>query len=198
MARRHLAAAACLLAASGCATFQPTPQATSAWKQHRARVAQLGDFTLLGRFVVGGVFGEKGQVRWEQAGNQYRLRIWGPFGAGAVQISGNPMSAIVRTPEQRVETANVELALREQYGWTLPVQNLRWWVLGVPAPAEPSHVEYDASGRATLIEQANWTIEYESYVDAGSHPLPRKLALSNDDVAVKLVVDQWSGLPPHQ
>ena len=53
-----------------------------------------------------------------------------------------------------------------------------------------------AYGRAATIDQSGWHLEYTEYQPAQRYELPRKFeAVLNDDVSLKVVVDDWSGLP---
>ncbi len=185
-----------LAVAPGCATRPPapSPEALAAWSQQRASAGGIQRFTLQGRFAAGGIFGTKGQVHWAQLGEDYQVRLWGPFGAGAVLISGNLEHAEIRTAEERFQTTDPERALRERYGWTLPVAQLRWWVLGIPAPAGKAGLQLDDQGRLSNLEQSGWSLDYQEYQWVDGRQLPRKLALANDEFTVKLVVDQWSEL----
>lgn len=182
-----------LLLLPGCATFPPSasPATLDAWDRHSTQVSAVGDFTLQGRFAAGGVFGTKGQMHWTQTGADYRVRLWGPFGAGAVLISGNADSAEVRTAHEVFQTTRIETELRERFGWTLPVGHLRWWVLGLPSPASRAGMKFDARGRIVEMRQDGWTLEYPEYQAVETLSLPRRLELSNKELGAKLVIDQW-------
>lgn len=194
---RALAGLALLAALHGCATRPPapTPELLAAWQRHQAGVGDVTGFTLQGRFAAGGVFGTKGQVLWTQSGTGYQVRLWGPFGAGAVLIRGDAGHAEVRTADERFETTDPEQALRERFGWTLPLGPLRWWVLGLPAPGPHAALQLDDQGRLGGLQQSGWTLEVEEYQAVDQRHLPRKLALANGEVSLKLVVDRWTGLP---
>lgn len=191
-----LASLVVLALAQGCATrpLATSPEALAAWSQHRSDVGGIQRFTLQGRFAAGGIFGTKGQVFWAQIGEDYQVRLWGPFGAGAIQLSGNQNQAEIRSADETLQTTDPERELRHRFGWTLPVGQLRWWVLGVPAPTGKSGLQLDDQGRLLALEQAGWTLEYQEYQLVDGRQLPRKLALANDEFTLKLVVDQWSEL----
>lgn len=194
---RALAGLALLALLGACATRPPapTPEILAAWDRHQAGLVAVYEFSLAGRFAAGGVFGTKGQVNWNQAGSDYRVRLWGPFGAGAVLINGSERRTEIRTADERFETTDAEAALRERFGWTLPIGHLRWWVLGVPAPGTRAAMQFDGQGRLGELQQSGWTVKYQEYQAVDERELPRRIALANDEVSVKLVVDAWSGLP---
>lgn len=185
---------------NGCALWRPShdPQAERAWDARRAQLAQVDRFTLQGRFAAGGIFGVKGQLHWQQNPQDFRLRLSGPFGARAVQITGDENGVAIRSAEESFHTSEPETYLRERLGWAVPMQQLRWWVLGMPAPGTPETVELDSAGRLLKLEQDGWTVEYAEYQTAGVPELPRKLELANGELSVKLVVDAWSDLSTTQ
>lgn len=166
-----------------------------AWEARRAQLSQIDRFNLEARVSSGGIFGIRGQLTWKQLPGRFDMRVAGPFGIGAAQISGRGESIEIRTAKGTFSTDNPERDLHDRLGWTFPVSHLRWWVLGVPAPGTEPTVEFDEDGHLVKLEQDDWTIEYDEYQTAGSLELPRKFEVANDEVRIKVVVDRWSELP---
>lgn len=162
-----------------------------AWEARRERLTAVDRFTLQARVSSGGVFGVKGNLHWQQQGDVFRMRVAGPFGIGAASISGRGKQIEIRTPKRTFTTEDPERDLQERLGWTFPVLHLRYWVLGVPAPGSAAEVEYDRDGRLLSLAQDDWTLEVAEYQSAGSLELPRKFEVANDEVRIKVVVDDW-------
>lgn len=166
-----------------------------AWEARRARLSQIDRFNLEARVSSGGLFGVRGQLTWKQLPDQFDMRVAGPFGIGAAQISGRGSQIEIRTAKRTFTTDDPERDLRQRLGWTFPVSHLRWWVLGVPAPGTDPVVEFDADGHLVKLEQDDWQLSYDEYQSAGSLELPRKFEVANSEVRIKVVIDRWSGLP---
>lgn len=165
-----------------------------AWQARRAQLSQIDRFSLEARVASGGIFGVRGNLSWKQLPDSFDMRVAGPFGIGAANITGRGSEIEIRTAKGSFKTSDPERDLRERLGWTFPVAHLRWWVLGVPAPGTDSVMEVDDKGRLTALEQDDWKIEYDEYQTAGGLELPRKFEVANDEVKIKVVVDAWSGL----
>ena len=99
-------------------------------------LGRLDEFEFSGRVGVSYADdGFNGKLRWQQSGGAYDARLSGPLGVGTVLISGDGNEAAI-TDKDGVTTVlpDVEAALYERYGWTIPVDSLRYWALGIPDP----------------------------------------------------------------
>lgn len=177
---------AALLAAgllTGCATT-PAPPPTdavavqTAWAARQQQLSAIQGFALNGRVAVKGG-GLSGALRWQQAGEAFSLRIVGPFGAGALSVEGTPALVSIKSKDIDLVTDAPKQVLAERTGWRLPLDALRWWVLGLPAPqpadAEPAAVVLDAEGRAEQIRQGEWTLRYSDYRSDAVAALPYRI-----------------------
>ena len=191
-----VAAALCVLLA-GCSVLEMKKKQASelAWEARRARLSQIDRFALQARVSSGGLFGVKGNLSWKQQRDDFQMRVAGPFGVGAATITGTGRQVEIRSAKGVFTTRNPEQDLHDRLGWTFPVSHLRYWALGLPAPGSDAAMELDEGGRITSLEQDDWTLEYDEYQDAGELELPRKFAVANDEVKIKVVVDEWSDLP---
>jgi outer membrane lipoprotein LolB len=68
---------------------------------------------------------------------------------------------------------------------------MRYWMLGVPDPADEAATTLDDANALVLLQQRGWTIEYGAYGSAGETSLPRKLTMEGDGVRVRVIVDRW-------
>jgi len=77
------------------------------------------------------------------------------------------------------------------YGWTIPVTSLRFWALGIPDPASAAETEFGDQGRLLSLQQRGWRVDFTQYREGGGQMLPRRLSAVNEDVKVRLVIDNW-------
>jgi len=183
------------LSLQGCFLLKHSEQSQLAWEARRARLVQIDRFTLQARVSSGGLFGVKGNLHWRQTPEAFDMRVAGPFGVGAANISGRGREVEIRTAKRHFVTQDPEGDLKSRLGWTFPVSHLRYWVLGQPAPGSRAEFEFDRGGRIVTIAQDGWTIEFDEYQRAGALELPRKFEVANAEIRLKVVVDAWSGLP---
>ena len=194
-----LAGAALLF--SGCAIRPPaaleppSERIAKLWQQHASAVRAQADWVLDARIAAHNTDdGWSGKLHWQQGGDSYQLSFNAPFGQGGLQLDGGPQQVVMRTSDgQSFVAADAESLLYQQLGWRLPLNNLRYWVRGVPVPAgaDAPLLSFDESGRLSYLQQSSWQIEYPAYRQADGLMLPRKVYLENPELSVRLVIDRW-------
>jgi outer membrane lipoprotein LolB len=81
--------------------------------------------------------------------------------------------------------------LQERLGFALPVDNLRFWLLGVPDPSSVFELTRNDQDRALHLAQSDWSIDYDRYTATGGDLLPARIVLTRGDVRVRIIVDHW-------
>jgi outer membrane lipoprotein LolB len=194
---RSLCAGAALLLLAGCFNnVQPdlagnSEQAQRGWEARRAGLQKLHAFTLQGRMAETGLVSFGGTLSWMQDGEAFQARFFGPLGVGAVAISGTPEEMEVRSKDGSVRTRDPEGYMQQQFGWSLPLRGLRYWVLGLPAPGGQPRLKLDESGRILALKQDGWQLDYTEYQDVNGLGLPRRFTISDSERGFKVLVDQW-------
>lgn len=166
---------------------------TAAWQAHRASVLPIQSWTLHGKIGVRSPQESgSGTLTWIQEQNKYDIRISGPLGRGATRLQGGEGGVVLDMAGQpTLEARSAEALLEQETGWRLPVENLLWWVRGLPAPESPSRLQLDPQSRLARLAQAGWTVEYSRYQEVNGLQLPQRLQLSADNILLTLVVTQW-------
>ena len=127
-----------LLVLSGCATRPPVSPADSEanWLAHQAALETLTHWRVQGRIAVRtDSEGWSANFDWKQQGEDYRIRVRGPFGQGAVELHGNGRGVWLKRADQPpVFALNPEALLEQETGWQLPVEGLSSWLRGLPVP----------------------------------------------------------------
>jgi outer membrane lipoprotein LolB len=186
--------AAALAVLGGCRTLPPAPPPGASWEVRRPQLQGLTHFQLRGRVAVAaGGEGFNASLHWIQDGARSELTLEGPLGVGGAQLTatGDELTVITARGE-RVESAAAHAELAARLGFDPPLSSLRYWVLGVPDPAQPATESLDpVQQRLSALTQGGWHVEYQSYESAGSEVLPARLTLERDTVRVRLLVDGW-------
>lgn len=180
-----------LAALAACQTVPRTEPAPSA--DTRAALAAVPAWRARGRVAVRSTGeGFSASFDWREAGGRGEIDVRGPLGAGAALIT--------RTAERiRIETGSnppieipapfetVEAELTARLGFPLPIEPLRYWMLGVPDPDLPS------SALADGFAQAGWNIALSGFAPVAMAPaaLPSKLVLTRSGTQVRVVVSTW-------
>ena len=191
---RRAAITAAALLISGCATQQSIdlPDIRD-WDTRTTVLAGLDDWEFSGRVGVSTESdGFDGKLRWVQRGDTFQATVSGKLGIGAIRIEGDRRSVLL-TDKDGVETAlqDAERELKHRYGWTIPVESLRYWALGIPDPSTPATTTFNSDNRLETLAQRGWLVTISRYKDGGGQSMPSRLSAVNPDTKVRLVIDRW-------
>ena len=164
------------------------------WESRKTVLGQADEWEFAGRIGVSASDdGFNGKLWWRQDGAVFRARISGPLGVGTIFINGDDRDMTLTDRDGVVtELDDAEVELRERYGWTIPVTSLRFWALGIPNPASSSEVGFNADGQMNELRQQGWQVTIGQYAEGGGQPMPRRLTAVNEDIRVRLVIDNWT------
>lgn len=179
---------------SGCAAQRSAPlPEIDGWDARTAVLGGLDAWEFSGRVAVKtDNDGFNGKLRWTQDSDAFSATVSGPLSIGKVRIEGDGR-AVVMTDKDGERTAldDVELELRYRYGWTIPVESLRYWALGIPDPSAPAQTRLNAAGQLESLTQRGWAVSILRYAVGGGQPMPKLLTAQNADTRVRLVIDHW-------
>jgi outer membrane lipoprotein LolB len=125
-------------------------------------------------------------ISWEHSPEAEKIKLSGPLGQGTVVISlaGNVVT-IDRGGGDVQSSTQSEVFINQQLGMFVPVRSLRYWVVGLPEPS--------LSYKDTIVgfNQAGWLSEYKQMQSVNDGAMPRKMTVMNNQVKLKLIIDQW-------
>lgn len=175
----------------------PKGQREALWEQHQKQISQLNHWQAQGRLAAAKASkGGNAQFVWQQKGDNYQLKLFGPFGSGSVIISGSPNDVVLKEANGKVTRAkSPELLMQKVAGWQVPISGLIYWLRGIPVPQSSSPAkQLNESGYLSYLQQDGWKIEYENYQESKALPLPSKLRLQNGQTKLKMVITSWKQL----
>jgi outer membrane lipoprotein LolB len=143
--------------------------------------------------IAAGEHGGSGAFTWQQDAAVTRLSLRGPFGTGALEVTADGEAfTLADGSGQVLDAAQARSRLESRLGTALPVSNLRYWMLGVPAPGIEAQVVDSPGEPRRLIEQTGWQIRYDEFMDSQGVILPARLTATSGSVRLKVIVDAWS------
>lgn len=197
-----------MLVLAGCAQTPKKPvtsipstskhQHEKSLKNHQQQVSSLNHWQAEGRMAAKrGQKGGNASFVWVQQGDNYQIKLFGPFGAGSVHITGSPQFVELREANGKTSRAqSPEMLLKKTTGLQVPVAGLRYWMRGIPSPQGQYQAQtFDNQGLLQHFSQQGWVIDYDGYQSNQNLSLPSKLSLQNGDVKIKMVVTSWKALP---
>lgn len=196
---KYLLVLICLTALSGCELLvlsEPeVPKAKdvdTAWALHNKKLEQLEAWNIDGRISLR-LEDEAwhATLLWQQIDQAYHIRLFGPFGAGAIQLDGSPQTVILTQDGEQLHSQDPEQLLSQRLGWHVPINGLRYWAVGQKIPDKPAKLDLDQAGYLANLEQDGWKIRYRRYVMVDGYLLPSKIFMDNKGLDIRIVIDRW-------
>ena len=153
----------------------------------RLHLYELEHWSFEGRLALTGQKDSwSANIAWEHGPDEEKIKLSGPLGQGAVviQVTGNIVT-IDRGGNDVQTSTQPEEFINQQLGMFVPVRSLRYWVVGLPEPAQ-SYRETD-----TGFNQARWLSEYKQMQSVDGESMPRKMTVMNEQVKLKVIIDHW-------
>jgi outer membrane lipoprotein LolB len=192
-----VAAMAALSLLAGCRTAPPGaipgPGADAPWPEQRAGLEKLDHYGLNGRVAVAANGqGFSANLRYEQLPRRSNLSLDGPLGIGGLRVALNGEDLQIETSRgDKLDGEDARAELERRLGFALPLSELRWWLLGIPAPGESNIDQDGASGEIHGFTQSGWHVSITTRAAGLGFSLPQRLTAERDGARLKLLVDRW-------
>lgn len=188
---------------TGCSTIQSvTPSRLFNWESSRKCVDKV---SIKGRFSIQYKLDGKeeslhGKFGWEQSPDLTVVTLQSPLGQTMAKIDVTPHMATFIAPNRAPLSApDADELIKSQLGWTLPVSGMKGWLQGCATDSKGK--PFIASPKATqVITQDGWQINYTSWIEGPTIPLPKRIDMTKGsnglrngvDITIKLVIDEWN------
>jgi len=136
--------------------------------------------------------GFSASLRYQQQPGRSNLALDGPLGIGGlrVDIEGEDI-AIATSRGEKLDGQAARDELERRLGFQLPLTELRWWLLGIPAPGEASVNQDGGSGEIRDFTQNGWHVSINSRAASLGFALPQRLTAEREGARLKLLVENW-------
>ncbi|MCS3408383.1 lipoprotein insertase outer membrane protein LolB [Serratia sp. AKBS12] len=184
-----------------CTTTRPTGPATSPtspqWRAHEQAVQQLSQYQTRGAFAY---ISDRKKVYarffWQQySPERYRLLLTNPLGSTELEL--NVQQNVVQLTDnqgKRYVSDNAEEMIHKLTGMSIPLDNLRQWMLGLPGEASDFTLDdqYRLSKLSYQQGGQRWNVDYQDYNSDLKPQLPSRLELQQGEQRIKLKMDNWT------
>jgi len=188
---------AALALLAGCRTAPPRtvigPGADAPWPEQRAALEKLDRYGLNGRVAVAANGqGFSASLRYQQLPRGSNLALDGPLGIGGLRIVLDGKDLEIATSRgEKLDGDAARAELERKLGFALPLAELRWWLLGIPAPGEASVNQDGGSGEIREFTQDGWRVSINTRAAGLGFSLPQRLTAEREGARLKLVVERW-------
>jgi|GEM_PF-83214 len=193
-----------LLLLSACAPLQKRPEPSiqltpPSWSAHQNKMASIDNWQIKGKLAYrNSEDSGSAWFDWTQHGDNFNIYLSGPFGVGTVQISGNAQAITLSQPGEADISSHSSSALTQRlFGWQLPVEQMRYWVRGIPASSSNSVIKtFNEAGLLNSLQEDDWQLTVSRYQTGPHGQLPGKIKGRSDKLAFTLLLKAWS-FPEH-
>jgi outer membrane lipoprotein LolB len=193
-----LAALTVLAMLSGCRTAPPAaaipgPGADAPWAVQRPALENLDRYALNGKVAVAANGqGFTASLRYRQQPRRADLALDGPLGIGGMRIALEEHSlGVTNSRGEALDGEAARAEIERRLGFELPLDELRWWLLGLPAPGQS---EVDAAPDGGVIRgfvQNGWHVAINTRAPGLGFSLPQRLTAERGGARLKLFIERW-------
>ncbi|MFT5138701.1 MAG: outer membrane lipoprotein LolB [Rhodothermales bacterium] len=165
-----------------------------AYQQRAADLRLRTSWDLSGKLSIDdGEDGGSGKLSWEVSDELSIMSFRGALGRGAWKLDSGPGFAILSKADGQISRANsVSELVETEVGWHIPINSLKWWVLGIAAPGETGLTKLDSGGLLQELHQNGWRITFDRYRIFGKENLPVRIEAVNGPYRIKMAVSRWT------
>ena len=179
----------------GCAHFKPQPSFKYIpWQERQAKMKKNKSCVINGKLSI--THNKKRDIAsfaWQQNQNNYIINISGPLNLNSVKITGTANQVeFCQSGQACLRAKSSEQLFFNQFGWRLPISNMRYWILALPAPAKMEAAKFDQYGHLVVFKQQGWEIGFSDFQSVNNVDLPNIIALQNKKFFIKLKIKEYS------
>src|SRR4051812_25242673 len=171
----------------------PGPGAGATWPVQRAALEKIERYTLAGKVAVAANGqGFSAALRYEQQPRRADLALDGPLGIGGMRIVlAEKQLAVTNSRGEALDGEAARAELERRLGFDLPLDELRWWLLGLPAPGASELDTAPDTGEIRGFVQDGWHVAINTRAPALGFALPQRLTVDRGGARLKLFVEHW-------
>jgi len=175
-----------VLLLSACASVSTAPSGSYS-QAARLHLYDMREWRMEGRVAITSPKDSwSANIEWNHQPDFEKIRLSGPLGQGAVVIVLSDDFVKIDRGGGNVQSSNQpEQFINQQLGLFVPLQSLRFWTVGLPESGQ----KFQETGDGFV--QDGWLIAFKEMQKTGVETLPHKMAVSNEHVKLKLIIDQW-------
>ena len=179
----------------GCAHFQPQPTFKYIpWQERKTKLQQNKSWIINGSLSI--THNKKREIanfEWQQNKSNYVINISGPMNLRRVDIVGTANQVeLCQSNNKCIKAKSPEQLFFNQFGWQLPISNMRYWVLALAAPTKIEATRFDQYGHLVALKQQGWKIYYSEFHPVNNVDLPDIIELQNKKFFIKIKIKNRS------
>jgi outer membrane lipoprotein LolB len=149
-------------------------------------------FSFNGRIAVKyGMHHDATDIHWQHRGYD-DITLLGPLGYTAARIYRDANGATLDDAYGKHYAApDAESLMEKTLGWSVPLSDLRYWIVSNPSPESAAKEERNKYGQLETLIQQGWEIRYVRYATNKADALPLEINMVRSGIDVIVKIDKW-------
>jgi len=146
---------------SACASKPATHRGVNNWLQ-RQQISAIEHWSVKGRIgVKTAEDGFTSNLNWQYHPEKQYFRIYSSLGQTYAELrQENNHTVLEFSDNKSYESQDAESMIRHVLGYPLPIEHLRYWIMGLPYPEGENNLTFDQLGFLKTIQYKQWHITY--------------------------------------
>ena len=142
---------------------------------------------------------ESASLFWQvnEAKASQLLKLTTYLGINVLSLEQSKQQVSITVDGEKHHSDNIDQLIWQLTGLTLPTKAMHFWLKGLPF-AEHDRIVFDAKGLpktlTSFYQGRVWQINYQTFKQYQNVVLPNKLTVKQNDLTIKLAINQWSKL----
>ena len=188
---------------SSCVPFiQPIDWPSYSYAERMQRLTALSEWQWRGGLLLSNTTQHYHHVNvyWRYQNPQaYTLHFIAPLGLNSARITVDQKGARLQESGQATQTApSAEQLMAHYFGQSWPVDDLAYWVRGMPAPGQVTKITQDIHHHIQTLQQDGWHITYHAYQLVDGYALPAALTLNHATLTLHVKIQAWTLPQPNK
>jgi len=182
---------------SACISKPVTPETgLNNWQQQQ-QIREISQWSVKGRIGIKTADdGFTSNLNWQHQPDKQYFRIYGSLGQTYAELRQNNDNTVLELSDNRsYESTDAEAMIQHVLGYSLPIEHLQYWIMGLPYPGGENELTFDNMGFLKNIQYRQWHISYNKFKqfdDFGDLYLPSKITVTDEQVTLRLSLRSWS------
>ena len=131
-------------------------------------------------------------LNWQKNHKLFDFLVSGAFGVTYAHLKQEKHQATLEIPDSELLThSNAEFLLQHTLGWDFPLDELSYWVKGLPSGNSEEQIQYDEQGKIKQIQMGLWKIDFSKHKHYQGYLLPKMIKVEHPEMSMKVVAKKW-------
>lgn len=131
-------------------------------------------------------------LEWQKDQSLFDFLLSGSFGVTIAHLTQQDDVATLKIPDtDKLVDRDAGQLLNQTLGWEFPINELSYWIKGLPSGRSGEQINYNDKGQISSIALDEWQIHFSKYRLYQGYSLPKMIKATHPDISLKVVAKKW-------